>query len=64
MKYEGIRGNLTERRVKSIAKTVNETHRQGKNVVTKETVLRVVSGDYLESHPIDCAILAELRRLQ
>lgn len=64
MKYEGILGNLTDRRSESIAKTVNETHRQGKNVVTKETVLRVVSGDYLESYPIDCAILAELRRLQ
>lgn len=62
--YDGIRGALTEKKAKLIAFRVNCAHRNSKPVVTSETVFRVASGDYLESHPIDCAILAELRRLK
>lgn len=54
---------ITRQDARDIAKVVNNAYRHGKPVVTEETVFRVAAGDYLESHPIDCAILSELRKL-
>lgn len=55
--------NLTKRQAREIATAVNNAYRNGKSVVTEETVFRVAGGSYHESHPIDQAILAELRKL-
>lgn len=46
-----------------IARIVDANLRNSKGVITSDTVKEVAAGNYQESHPIDCAILAELEKI-